>query len=96
MSKKSCTFAAQNCKKEKNMPFVMPIEVQIPPTLVADKEFLQQQVSCYAQALVDNMSLMDRPHRQMTAAQGYANSLSVDESEARIDNLINTFYSTKA
>ncbi len=78
------------------MPFVMPIEVQIPPTLVADKEFLQQQVSCYAQALVDNMSLMDRPHRQMTAAQVYANSLSVDEAEARIDNLINTFYSTKA
>lgn len=78
------------------MPFVMPIEVQIPPTYNANKEFLQEQVSRYAQALVDNMVVTNRPHRLMTSVQVAANSLSVDEAETRVDNLINSFYSAKA
>ena len=78
------------------MPIVMPIEVQIPPTYNADKELLREQISRYAQALVDNMAANSLSHRQMTAAQVAAHSLSVDESEARVDNLINSFYSVKA
>lgn len=78
------------------MPIVMPIEVQIPPTYNANKKFLSEQISRYAQALVDNMAANSISHRQMTAAQVAAHGLSVDESEARVDNLINSFYSVKA
>ncbi len=82
--------------KSKNMPIVMPIEVQIPPIYNANQELLREQISRYAQALVDNMAANSLPHRHMTAAQVAANSLSVDEAEARVDALINAFYSVKA
>lgn len=74
------------------MPIVMPIEVQVPPTYDASMDFIQERVSRYAQALVDESIANTRPHRQMTLAEVEANSISLEESERRLTQMIHNFY----
>jgi len=74
------------------MPLVIPVEVQVPPTFNASAEFLKERVSRFAQALIDEEASCNRPHRQMTLAQVEANSISVDESERRLTDLIRRHY----
>lgn len=74
------------------MPLVIPIEVQVPPTYNANAENLKARVSRFAQALVDDDALYHRPHRQMMLAEAEANSISIEESESRVTDLINRHY----
>ena len=78
------------------MPFVMPIEVQLPPMYDASAEFLQERVSRYAQALVEEDMLVNRPYRKMLLSEVEANSISIDESERRTTDLIRRYYETNA
>jgi len=74
------------------MPLVIPIEVQVPPTYNERAEFLKERVSRYAQALIEEDALRNRPHRKMTLAEAENNSISVDESEHRLTELIQHHY----
>ena len=74
------------------MPLIIPVEVQVPPTYKASTKSLKERVSRFAQALVDEEALSNRPHRKMTFAEVEVSSISVDESEKRLTELINHHY----
>jgi len=74
------------------MPIVIPIKVQTPPMFNANMEFLQERVSRFAQALIDETIANSRPHRKMTLAEVEANSISLEESERRLSEMIHNHY----
>lgn len=74
------------------MPIVLPIEIQVPSTYDAHMDFIQERVSRYAQALVDEAIANSRPHRHMSLSEVEANSISLEESERRLSQLIHNYY----
>jgi len=79
-------------KQISNMPIVIPIKVQAPSTYNANMEFLQERVSRFAQALIDDTIANNRPHRIMSLAEVEENSISLEESERRLSEIIHNHY----
>ena len=74
------------------MAITIPIEVQTPPSYNANLEYLQEHVSRFAQALVNELATNSRPHRKMTLAEVKTNSIALEESERRLTELIHNHY----
>jgi len=81
-------LSAKSIEKEKNMPVMIPVNVQVPPAYTLRVDELQAQLTEYAQALIDTDA--NAMHRVYSAAELASHTCSPEELR---DNLLQHVHS---